>query len=34
MVCLYNATRGIQSIALTTGVLLPIVFLLGFCNVC
>ena len=30
MVCLYNATRGIQSIALTTGVLLPIVFLLGF----
>lgn len=30
MICLYNATRGIQSIALTTGVLLPIVFLLGF----
>lgn len=30
LICLYNATKGIQSIALTTGVLLPIVFLLGF----
>ncbi len=30
MICFYNAERGIQSIALTTGVLLPIVFLLGF----
>jgi spore germination protein (amino acid permease) len=29
-ICFYNAKNGIQSIALTTGILIPIVFLLGF----
>ncbi|MGG1329232.1 endospore germination permease [Bacillus tropicus] len=30
IICFYNIQRGIQSIALTTGILLPVVFLLGF----
>lgn len=32
IICFYNIQRGIQSIALTTGILLPVVFMLGFCN--
>lgn len=30
IICFYNIQRGIRSIALTTGILLPVVFLLGF----
>lgn len=30
IICFYNIQRGVQSIALTTGILLPVVFLLGF----
>uniref|UniRef100_UPI0018CE3F4E endospore germination permease n=2 Tax=Bacillus TaxID=1386 RepID=UPI0018CE3F4E len=30
IICFYNIQRGIQSIALTTGILLPVVFMLGF----
>ncbi|MGG3467894.1 endospore germination permease [Neobacillus pocheonensis] len=30
LVCLYNAMQGIRSVALTAGLLLPIVFVLGF----
>ncbi|MDQ0202021.1 spore germination protein GerXB [Neobacillus ginsengisoli] len=30
IICFYNSRHGIQSIALTTGILLPIVFVLGF----
>ncbi|MBG9521491.1 spore gernimation protein, partial [Bacillus thuringiensis] len=30
IICFYNIQRGIHSIALTTGILLPVVFMLGF----
>ncbi|MBI0579474.1 endospore germination permease [Neobacillus cucumis] len=30
LICFYNAKHGIRSIALTTGILLPVVFVLGF----
>ncbi|MBG9538508.1 spore gernimation protein [Bacillus thuringiensis] len=30
IICFYNAQKGIRSIALTTGIVLPIVFFLGF----
>lgn len=30
IICFYNARKGIRSIALTTGIVLPIVFFLGF----